>query len=163
MTAQHDDPPLTPHERFLFNLCHRLERAFTRDPSVGAMNRAYRHLRTGRPEFDRELRDHIGLLYMFEEARPALLADDRKRSATGEAGSSTPVSRQGMSFESDSARSLGLEGAERLPSRRCLLPAESCHGADTGRTLGLQHSAVHGASDSPPMRKPTPSCRSRER
>ncbi len=91
MTVARDDQQLTPHERLIFGLCLRLDSAFKRDPSVGAMNRVYRKIRTGQPEIDRELRDHIGLLYMFEEARPALLADARKQRVTDNAASSALI------------------------------------------------------------------------
>lgn len=66
-----EDEPLTAEERYLCNLQTRLDEAFRRDPSIGAMNRVYRELRTGGAEIDEALRGHIGLLYRFEEARSA--------------------------------------------------------------------------------------------
>ncbi len=143
MTVARDDPPLTPHERLIFNLCLRLDRAFRRDPSVGAMNRAYRSIRTGKPEIDRELRDHIGLLYMFEEARPALLAAARKRNATGESFSSVEASMCRSSAESMCAYEDGL--------------------VDVGRALDLGNPALPHACDSLPSQDRTWSCRSQDR
>lgn len=71
------DDPLTPYEQVLLDLRFQLDEAFRQDPSIAAMNRVFRRLRTGRPEIDDELRDYIGFLYRFEEARPALLAEPR--------------------------------------------------------------------------------------
>lgn len=72
-----DDAPLTPDEQVLLELQSQLEEAFRQDPSLAAMNRVFQRLRTGRPAIDDELRDYIGLLYRFEEARPTLLAERR--------------------------------------------------------------------------------------
>ena len=70
-----DDKPLTPDEQRLLDLEFQLDEAFRQDPSIRAMNRVFRRLRTGRLEMDDELRSYIGLLYAFEQARPTLLAE----------------------------------------------------------------------------------------
>jgi hypothetical protein len=67
-----DEDSLTPAEQRLFEIGLALEEAFRRDPSIAAMNRVYRVLRTGDARSDRAIRDHIGMLYLFEQARPAL-------------------------------------------------------------------------------------------
>jgi len=143
MTVARDDQQLTPHERLIFGLCLRLDSAFKRDPSVGAMNRVYRKIRTGLLEIDRELRDHIGLLYMFEEARPALLADARREQAAGESFPSAANSMRRSSSESAGAF------ADEL--------------VDVGRSLDLQHSALPNAGAPLPLQDRTPSCRSQDR
>ena len=68
-----DDDPLTPEEQRVVEIVFMLDEAFRRDPSIGAMNRVYRKLRTGDAETDRTIRDHIGMLYLLDRAKPALL------------------------------------------------------------------------------------------
>jgi len=68
-----DEDPLTPEEQKILEIRFMLDEAFRRDPSIGAMNRVYRKLRTGDAETDRAIRDHIGMLYLLDRARPALL------------------------------------------------------------------------------------------
>jgi hypothetical protein len=68
-----DDDPMTPEEQRMLEIRFMLHEAFRCDPSIGAMNRAYRKLRTGDAETDRAIRDHIGMLYLLERAKPALL------------------------------------------------------------------------------------------
>jgi len=143
MTVARDDPQLTPHERLIFALCLRLDRAFKRDPSVGAMNRAYRKLRTGKPEIDRELRDHIGLLYMFEEARPALLADARRKQAAGESFPSAATS------------------IRRSPSESACAFADEL--VDVGQALDLGNPPLPHACDSLPLQDRARSFRSQDR
>jgi hypothetical protein len=73
-----DEDPLTLEEQRLLEISSMLDEAFRRDPSIGAMNRAYRAFRTGDADIDRAIRDHIGLLYLFERARPAPLRAARE-------------------------------------------------------------------------------------
>ena len=73
-----DEDPLTPEERRMLEIRFKLDAAFRRDPSIGAMNRVYRKLRTGDTETDRAIRDHIGMLYLLDRAKPALLQTLRK-------------------------------------------------------------------------------------
>ncbi len=67
-----DDDPITPKEQRILEIGFMLDRAFRRDPSIAAMNRAYRRYRTGDAETDRAIRDHIGMLYRLDRAKPAL-------------------------------------------------------------------------------------------
>jgi hypothetical protein len=68
-----DDDPLKPEEQWVLEIVFMLDEAFRRDPSIGAMNRVYRRVRTGDAETDRTIRDHIGRLYLLDRAKPALL------------------------------------------------------------------------------------------
>lgn len=68
-----DEDPLTPEQQRILEIRIMLDGAFRRDPSIGAMNRVYRRLRTGNAETDRAIRDHIGMLCLLERAKPALL------------------------------------------------------------------------------------------
>lgn len=79
-----DQDPLTPEEHRLFEIGLMLDEAFRRDSSIAVMNRVYRQFRTGDAETDRAIRDHIGLLYLFEQARPALRRAMRKGQNTNE-------------------------------------------------------------------------------
>jgi hypothetical protein len=71
--GMNDEQTLTPEEQRVLEIVFMLDEAFRRDPSIGAMNRVYRKLRTGDAETDRTIRDHIGMLYLLDRARPALL------------------------------------------------------------------------------------------
>jgi hypothetical protein len=68
-----DDDPLTPEEQRMLEIRFRLDEAFRHDPSIAAMNRVYRKLRTGDAETDRIIRDHIGMLYLLDRAKSVLL------------------------------------------------------------------------------------------
>lgn len=68
-----DDDPLTPEEQRVLEIVFMLDEEFRRDPSIGAMNQLYRKLSTGDAETDRAIRHHIGMLYLLERAKPALL------------------------------------------------------------------------------------------
>ncbi len=65
--------PLTAEERPLHDIHLQLDEAFRQDSSIRAMNRAYRRFRTGDAETDQAIRDHIGMLYLLDRAKPALL------------------------------------------------------------------------------------------
>jgi hypothetical protein len=67
-----DEDSLSPEEQRLFEIGLVLDEAFRRDPSIAAMNRVYRAFRTGDSGTDRAIRDHIGMLYLLEQAKPAL-------------------------------------------------------------------------------------------
>ncbi|GFO81516.1 MAG: hypothetical protein A49_11430 [Methyloceanibacter sp.] len=73
-----DDDPLTPGGQRLLEIRFMLDEAFRRDPSIAAMNRAYRRVHTGDAETDRAIRDHIGMLYLLDRAKPALLRARRQ-------------------------------------------------------------------------------------
>ena len=68
-----DNETLTPEKQRVLDIFFRLDEAFRRDPSIATMNRAYRRVRTGNAETDRIIRDHIGMLYLLDRAKPALL------------------------------------------------------------------------------------------
>ena len=68
-----DEDPLTPEEQRGLEIRFLLDEAFRRDPSIAAMNRAYRQFRGGDAKTDRAIRDHIGMLYLLDRAKPALL------------------------------------------------------------------------------------------
>jgi hypothetical protein len=78
-----DNHPITPEEQRMLEIRFRLDEAFRRDPSIGAMNRRYRKLRTGDAETDRAIRDHIGILYLLKRAKPALLQAIRRGGMKG--------------------------------------------------------------------------------
>jgi len=73
-----DDDTLTPEDQRMLEIRIMLDEAFRRDPSIAAMNRAYRRFRTGDAGTDRIIRDHIGMLYLLDRAKPALLKAMRK-------------------------------------------------------------------------------------
>ena len=73
-----DNETPTPEEQRVLDIFFMLDEAFRRDPSIGAMNRAYRRVRTGDAETDRAIRDHIGMLYLLDRAKPALLQAMRR-------------------------------------------------------------------------------------
>lgn len=68
-----DDDSLAPEEQRMLGIHFKLNAAFRRDPSIAAMNRVYRKLRTGDAESDRAIRDHVGMLYLLDRFKPALL------------------------------------------------------------------------------------------
>ena len=72
---------MTPEELRVLEIGFMLDEAFRQDASIRAMNRAYRRFRTGDPETDRAIRDHIGMLYMLERAKPTLLEAVQRRGA----------------------------------------------------------------------------------
>lgn len=76
---KNDEDPLTPEEQRVLEIVFMLDEAFRRDPSIAAMNRVYRQFLTGNAETDRAIRDHIGMLYLLDRARPALLKAMRER------------------------------------------------------------------------------------
>lgn len=77
------DDPLTPEEQRMLDIRFTLDEAFRRDPSIAAMNRVYRNLRTGDTETDRAIRDYIGMLYLLDRAKPALLKAMRQGGMRG--------------------------------------------------------------------------------